>query len=98
MLRGHDCRMQCTPADVARLDVIVSELDRLVDRLAAVTGTVRGLEAGTRWRARAASAFHDRAQAYACDVSALGGLSEQVRSAARRARWVTVLSVDWAGR
>ena len=64
----------------------VRELSRLLDRIADAALVARGLADAVDWQAKAATAFHDRATAWAGDVSGLTCLTETVRYDVARAR------------
>ncbi|MFK4807579.1 hypothetical protein ACI3KX_17100 [Microbacterium sp. ZW CA_36] len=75
-------------ADAAshQLAEVVRELARLLDRIADAALVARGLADAVDWQAKAATAFHDRATAWAGDVSGLTCLTETVRYDVARAR------------
>ena len=76
------------PADSAahQLSLIEGRLARLIDRIADAALMARGLADAVDWQAKAASAFHERATAWAGDVSGLSCLAETARHEAARAR------------
>ncbi len=76
------------PADAAtqQLAIVVRELAQLIDRITDAALAARGLAEATDWRAKAATAFHDRAVTWAGDVSGLGCLAETLRYDADRAQ------------
>lgn len=72
---------------VARdLGVVARELDLLIDRIADAASAARGLAGATDWQARAATAFHERAEAWAGEVSGLVCVAETARLDAAQAR------------
>lgn len=75
--------MASTHGDLA---VVARELALLIDRIADAASAARGLAAATDWQARAATAFHERAGAWAGDVSGLVCLAETTRLEAAHAR------------
>lgn len=76
----------CAAGSTAELDIVVRELALVSDRLLEAARAARSLAAATDWQARAAVAFHEKAERWAGDVSALGCLAETVRITAVRAR------------
>ena len=82
-------------ATAAVLAVVARELavvrDLLLDQL--LVG--RTLSDATDWRSRAATAFHERATAWAHDVARLESLAESVRAAAVDARERAVARHAW---
>jgi len=68
-----------------RLAVIAHDLARLIDRMTDAALVARGLADAVDWQARAATAFHDRATAWAGDVSGLACLAETARCDIARA-------------
>ncbi|MDQ7877009.1 hypothetical protein Q9R08_03375 [Microbacterium sp. QXD-8] len=75
-------------ADAAshQLAETVRELSRLLERITDAALLARGLADAVDWQAKAATAFHDRAAAWAGDVSGLTCLAETVRHDVARAR------------
>ncbi len=68
--------------DTAELDLIARELAGVWDRLLEVAAHARGLAAATDWQARAATAFHERAERWVGEVSGMHCLAESARLAA----------------
>lgn len=62
-----------------RLAVVVRELTAIIDRLTDAATAARALSAATDWQSAAATAFHERAEAWAGDVSSLICLAETAR-------------------
>lgn len=85
----------CTPSSVTELDIVVRELGMLGGRLLEAAARARGIAAGTDWHSAAARAFHERAERWAGDVSALTCLLESVRIATVRARAVAQARLEW---
>ena len=84
----------CAPPASPELDIVVRELAHVSDRLLEAARIARSLSAATDWQARAAVAFHARAEDWAADVSGLGCLAETVRITTIRAREVARSRVD----
>ena len=101
----HDRRVTLVPpvADAAspQLADAVRELSRLLDRIADAALVARGLADAVDWQAKAAMAFHDRAAAWAGDVSGLTCLAETLRNdvarAHERAAFAESLPGVWSG-
>lgn len=74
------------PATASQLEIVARELGSLTERIVDATANARGLAAATDWRARAAEAFHQRADEWAGEVSSLVCTAETARLAACRAR------------
>jgi hypothetical protein len=86
---GHDERVTSLSAgDPAshQLAIVARELARVIDRLEDAAALARRLSGETDWRAKAATAFHDRADAWAGSVSGLQCLAETARYEAARAQ------------
>lgn len=69
-----------------QLAAVAHELARLSDRIDDVAIVARGLADATDWQAKAATAFHDRATAWAGEVSSLVCAAETARQDATLAR------------
>ena len=69
-----------------QLSLIEGRLARLIDRITDAALMARGLADAVDWQAKAATAFHDRATAWAGDVSGLGCVAEGARHDVARAR------------
>lgn len=69
-----------------QLAIVARELARLTERLEDAAALARRLAGGTDWQAKAATAFHERADAWAGAVSGLQALAEGARQDAARAR------------
>lgn len=63
----------------SRLQFLAGALARLVDRMTDAGLVARGLADAVDWQAEAARAFHERATAWAGDVSGLACTAETVR-------------------
>jgi nitrate reductase assembly molybdenum cofactor insertion protein NarJ len=74
-----------TPAS-EQLAIVVRDLARVIDRLTDAATAARGLSAATDWQSKAATAFHEKAEAWAVAVSALSSLAEDARADAAHAR------------
>jgi nitrate reductase assembly molybdenum cofactor insertion protein NarJ len=74
-----------TPAS-EQLAIVVRDLARVVDRLTDAATAARGLSAATDWQSKAATAFHEKAEAWARSVSSLSSLAEDAREDAAHAR------------
>ena len=78
-------------AAAVQLSVAARELGRVSEGLLEAAATARSLSAATDWCARAAEAFHQQADEWAREVSALYDLADAARRTAERARdsaWV----------
>jgi len=73
-------------AVIDELDRVVRALAALGDRILEVTAEARGLATLTDWRARAAVAFHDRAELWVGEISSLHCPTETARLLAAEAR------------
>ncbi len=62
-----------------QLAIVVRELGRLIERLEDAAALARRLSGETAWQAKAATAFHERADAWAGTVSGLRCQAETVR-------------------
>lgn len=80
-----------------RLGWIAGELARLIDRITDAGLLARGLADAVDWQAKAATAFHDRATAWAGDVSGLGCAAESARHDIERARDRAAFAQSFAG-
>ncbi|MFK4836363.1 hypothetical protein ACI3KY_11615 [Microbacterium sp. ZW T2_14] len=69
-----------------QLSHVERELSRLLDRVTDAAHAARGLADAVDWQAKAATAFHDRATAWAGDVSGLSCVGETARHDVARAR------------
>lgn len=69
------------------LAIVARELAELSDRLMDASTAARGLSATTDWRAKAATAFHERSSAWAGQVAGLGCLAETARIDAEHAQY-----------
>lgn len=67
------------------LAIVARELASLSDRLTDAATAARALSATTDWRAKAATAFHEKSEAWAGEVSSLGCLAETARLDAENA-------------
>lgn len=85
----------CAPSTVTALDIVVRELGLLGDRLLDAAARARGIAVGTDWHSEAARAFHEKADRWAGDVSALTCLLESARIATVRARAVAQARHEW---
>lgn len=85
----------CQSEAELRLAVVARELARVSDRLADAAAAARSLSAATDWQARAAVVFHERADAWAREVSGLVCLAETARESAARARDRAALRAAW---
>ncbi|GAA5195468.1 hypothetical protein [Microbacterium jejuense] len=74
------------PSASHQLDIVVRELALLIERLEDAAAHARRLSGETQWQAKAATAFHELADAWAGEVSGLGCVAETVRLEASRAR------------
>lgn len=70
----------------SQLDIVARELATLSERILDAAAQARSLAAATDWQARAAEAFHERAEAWAGEISSLVCLAETARLAAAQAR------------
>jgi hypothetical protein len=61
------------------LAIVARELATLIDRITDAATAAWGLAAATDWQARAATAFHAKAETWAGDVSGLVCLAETAR-------------------
>lgn len=73
-------------ATASQLDIVARELAVVSDRLLDATSRARALAAATDWHARAAEAFHAKAEEWAREISSLVCLAETARIAAAQAR------------
>ncbi|NYE18468.1 hypothetical protein [Microbacterium immunditiarum] len=80
-------------AVIEELDGVVRALAALADRILEVTAEARGLVALTDWHARAAAAFHERAEEWAGEISSLYCPTETARILAADARDRVALAV-----
>ena len=80
----HDTMGAATAA--SQLDIVARELAAINDRILDAASRARSLAAATDWQARAAEAFHARAEEWAREVSSLVCLAETARVAAIQAR------------
>jgi len=95
----HDIACGASPAQFAlidELDGVVRALAALGDRILEVTAGARGLAALTDWQAKAAVAFHERAEEWVGEISSLYCPTETARILAAEARDRTALAV-WEG-
>ncbi|MBW9092764.1 hypothetical protein JNB62_03605 [Microbacterium jejuense] len=69
-----------------QLAIVTRELSRLVERLEDAAALARRLSGETAWQAKAATAFHERADIWAAAVATLPGLAESACQAAAHAR------------
>lgn len=69
-----------------QLAVVVRDLTVIIDRLTDAAATARGLSAATDWQSAAATVFHEKAEAWAGQVSGLVCLAETARIDASHAR------------
>lgn len=69
-----------------QLDIVARELGYLSERIVDAAANARGLAGATDWQAKAAEAFHQRAEAWASEVSSLVCTAETARLAACKAR------------
>lgn len=69
-----------------QLAIVARELDRLLERIEDAAALARLLSDQTDWRATAATAFHEKADAWAGAVSGLRCLAETAQLDAARAR------------
>lgn len=69
-----------------QLAIVTRELGRLLERIEDAAALARLLSDETDWRATAATAFHERADAWAGAVSGLRCLAETARLEAAHAR------------
>lgn len=88
---GHDDRRVTFPfpaADSAahQLAQVEREFSRLLERITDAAHLARSLADAVDWQAKAAAVFHDRATAWAGDVSGLSCPAETARHDAARAR------------
>lgn len=83
-------------AAVEELDEVVRALDALSDRILEVTAEARGVVALTDWHARAAVAFHERAEEWVGEISSLFCPAETARLLAAEARDRAAIAV-WEG-
>jgi hypothetical protein len=74
------------PISGSQGEIVARELGYLSERIVDAAATARGLAAATDWRARAAEAFHVRAEGWAGEVSSLVCTVETARLEAVRAR------------
>jgi len=94
-----DIACAASPAQLAlieELDGVVRALAALGDRILEVAADARGLAALTDWRARAAVAFHERAEEWAGEISSLYCPTDTARLLAAEARDRAALAV-WEG-
>jgi hypothetical protein len=63
----------------AELAIVARELGLLIDRITDAATTARGLSGATDWQARAATVFHETADAWAGEVSGLVCVAETAR-------------------
>lgn len=68
------------------LAIVARELGPLVDRLTDAAAGARTLATATNWQAKAATAFHEKAEAWAAQVAGLVTLAETARTDAAHAR------------
>ena len=85
----------CATPSAAELDIVVRGLAAVSDRLLDAAVTARALASATDWQARAAVAFHEKAEQWASEVSSLGCLAETVRASAARAREAARARSEW---
>ncbi|WP_240642147.1 hypothetical protein [Microbacterium sulfonylureivorans] len=78
----------------SQLDVVARELAIVNERILDAASRARSLAAATDWRARAAEAFHARAEEWAREISSLVCLAETARLAAAQARDAAYLRHD----
>jgi len=69
-----------------QLAIVTRELSHLVERLEDAAVLARRLSGETAWHAKAATAFHERADEWAVVVAALPGLADAACRAAVHAR------------
>lgn len=69
-----------------QLAVVVRHLTDIIDRLTDAAASARTLSAATDWQSAAATAFHEKAEAWAGEVSGLICLAETARIDAAHAR------------
>ncbi|WP_194410010.1 hypothetical protein [Microbacterium cremeum] len=69
-----------------QLALVVRDLAVVIGRLTDAAAAARGLSAATDWQSAAAAAFHERAEAWAGEVSGLVCLAESARIDACHAR------------
>ena len=69
----------------SELSGAVAQLSRLVERIVDAAVIARGLADTVDWQATAATTFHDRATAWAGEVTGLAALAESARRDAQRA-------------
>lgn len=69
-----------------QLAVVVRDLATIIEWLTDAAATARGLAAATDWQSRAATAFHEKAESWAGEVSGLVCLAETARIDASHAR------------
>ncbi|MCP2638256.1 hypothetical protein K0817_017010 [Microbacterium sp. HD4P20] len=69
-----------------QLAVVVRDLAALIEGLTDAAATARGLSAATDWQSSAATAFHEKAELWAGQVSGLICLAETARIDAAHAR------------
>ncbi|MCC2032731.1 hypothetical protein [Microbacterium allomyrinae] len=75
-----------TTSPAQELAIVARELAVIGDRIADAVTNARGLSAATDWQAKAATAYHEKADAWAGAVSSLLCLAETARLDAARAR------------
>lgn len=83
-------------AVVEELDGVVHALVALAEQILEVTVGARGVANLTDWRAKAAVAFHERAEEWAGEISGLYCLTETTRVLAAEARDRAALAL-WEG-
>ena len=69
-----------------QLAAVVRDLVMIIEQLTDAASTARGLAAATDWQSRAATAFHEKAESWAGEVSGLICLAETARIDAAHAR------------
>ena len=78
----------------SQLDIVAREMAAVSERILDAATQARALSAATDWQARAAEAFHARAEEWAGEVSSLVCLAETARLSAARARDAVLLRRD----
>lgn len=81
---------------VTDLAIVARELALLIDRITDAAATARGLADATDWQARAATAFHEKTETWAGDVSGLVCVAETARLDAAAASERLALLAAWA--
>lgn len=75
-----------THSPAQELERVAGELRRLIARIGEAATVARGLADHVDWQSKTATTFHDRATAWAGEVSGMGCVAEAALHDAQRAR------------